>query len=51
VLYDILDISMGIRPKFSKNFMASSGSIEQAIRQYVSAVKQKDFPSADHVFS
>jgi 3-methyl-2-oxobutanoate hydroxymethyltransferase len=51
VLYDILDISMGIRPKFCKNFMASSSSIQQAISDYVAAVKQKAFPAADHVFS
>jgi 3-methyl-2-oxobutanoate hydroxymethyltransferase len=51
VLYDILDISIGKRPKFSKNFMSSANSIEQAIVQYVTAVKQKEFPSAEHVFS
>jgi len=51
VLYDILDISLGIRPKFSKNFMASSNSIENAIQQYVSAVKKSEFPAAEHVFS
>ena len=51
VLYDILDISLGIRPKFSKNFMASANSIEDAIQQYVSAVKSSDFPAAEHVFS
>ncbi len=51
VLYDILDISLGIRPKFSKNFMASANSIEDAIRQYVSAVKSGEFPAAEHVFS
>jgi len=51
VLYDILDISLGIRPKFSKNFMTSASSIEQAIQQYVSAVKKAEFPAAEHVFS
>ena len=51
VLYDILDISLGIRPKFSKNFMVSANSIEDAIQQYVSAVKQGEFPAAEHVFS
>ena len=50
VLYDILDISLGIRPKFSKNFMESSNSIEEAIRQYVKAVKRGEFPAAEHVF-
>jgi len=51
VLYDILDISLGIRPKFSKNFMTSSDGIGDAIRSYVSAVKQGEFPAAEHVFS
>lgn len=51
VLYDILDISFGLRPKFSKNFMLSSDGIEDAIRQYVSAVKKGEFPAAEHVFS
>jgi 3-methyl-2-oxobutanoate hydroxymethyltransferase len=50
VLYDILDISLGARPKFSKDFMASSDSIEAAIEQYVAAVKQGEFPAAEHVF-
>ncbi len=51
VLYDILDISLGSRPKFSKDFMASSSSIEEAVQQYVSAVKKATFPAAEHVFS
>lgn len=50
VLYDILDISMGIRPKFSKNFIASAPGIEQAIELYVNAVRQKEFPAAEHIF-
>ena len=51
VLYDILDISLGIRPKFSKNFMSSSNSIEDAVTQFVSAIKDKTFPAAEHTFS
>jgi len=51
VLYDILDISFGLRPKFSKNFMASADSIEAAIGRYVSAVKESEFPAAEHIFS
>ncbi|MDT8281841.1 MAG: 3-methyl-2-oxobutanoate hydroxymethyltransferase [Gammaproteobacteria bacterium] len=51
VLYDILDISLGLRPRFSKNFMTSAGSIEQAILDYVCAVKQRAFPAAEHEFS
>ena len=50
VLYDILDISFGMRPKFSKNFMSASSSIENAIQDYVSAVKSGEFPASEHVF-
>lgn len=51
VLYDILDISYGMRPKFSKNFMADSGNIIAAIQQYVNSVKQGEFPAQQHTFS
>jgi len=51
VLYDILDISLGLRPKFSKNFMAGSSGIQEAIEGYVAAVKDGKFPAAEHVFS
>lgn len=51
VLYDILDISFGMRPKFSKNFMAAAEGIEQAVAHYITAVKQGDFPAAEHIFS
>jgi 3-methyl-2-oxobutanoate hydroxymethyltransferase len=51
VLYDILDISLGLRPKFSKNFMASASSIDEAIQHYVSAVKRGQFPAAEHAFN
>lgn len=51
VLYDILDISLGLRPKFSNNFMVSADSIEAAIQNYVSAVKEGEFPAAEHVFA
>ncbi len=51
VLYDILNISLGIRPKFSKDFLLAANSIAEAIEQYVSAVKRSEFPAAEHVFS
>jgi 3-methyl-2-oxobutanoate hydroxymethyltransferase len=51
VLYDIIDISLGKRPKFSKNFIAAAGSIEQAVVDYVSAVKNSEFPAIEHVFN
>ena len=50
VLYDILDISQGHRPRFSENFMASAGSIPAAVKAYVDAVKQVQFPAPHHCF-
>jgi len=49
VLYDMLGVYPHA-PRFSKNFLPGSGSIEAAVRAYVSAVKSGDFPSADHAF-
>lgn len=50
VLYDILNISTGKRPRFSKNFMAEAGSIEDAITSYLNAVKNGQFPAAEHAY-
>ena len=50
VLYDILGISMGLRPKFSHDFMAEAGDIADAIGRYVNAVKDGSFPALQHVF-
>ena len=51
VLYDILGISKGRIPKFSRDFMAETGSIEAAVTSYVEAVKKCQFPGSEHVFS
>jgi 3-methyl-2-oxobutanoate hydroxymethyltransferase len=50
VLYDILDIGVIKRPRFSKNFLEGQGSIEQAIRVFHQAVKSGQFPAAEHSF-
>lgn len=50
VLYDMLNISVGNRPRFSKNFMAEADSIEDAIRRYHQAVKNSAFPAAEHSY-
>lgn len=50
VAYDMLDITYGKRPKFSKNFMADTGNINEAVSAYVNAVKNKQFPSSEHSF-
>lgn len=50
VIYDMLGISTGKRPRFSKNFLAGTDSIESALKNYVTAVKQGEFPTLEHSF-
>ena len=50
VLYDMLNISVGKRPRFSKNFLSTANSIEQAVHNYRQAVKTAEFPSAEHCY-
>lgn len=54
VLYDLLGITPGKRPKFSKDFLTELGegkSITSAITAYVKAVKNLDFPTEIHSFN
>jgi len=51
VLYDILGISAGHVPKFSKNYMQLTGSIQQAVQLYVEEVKSVAFPGEEHTFN
>lgn len=51
VLYDMLDITHGKRPKFSRNFMQGNASLQSAIEAYVRAVKNGSFPAAEHTFN
>lgn len=50
VLYDMLGISIGKRPKFSKNFMQGEADIYSAIYQFHQSVKQSTFPELKHSF-
>lgn len=50
VLYDLLGISVGKRPKFAKDFMKNAENIEQAIMNYHLEVKQQLFPTEAHSF-
>lgn len=44
VLHDMLGITQGRLPRFVRNFMADGGSIEDALRRYVQAVRDRSFP-------
>lgn len=50
VLYDMLGITPGKRPKFSHDFVADTGAIDKALAAYTSQVKSGDFPAAKHCF-
>jgi 3-methyl-2-oxobutanoate hydroxymethyltransferase len=50
VLYDLLDITTGRKPKFSRNFMSGVDSPLKAIKNYVSAVRDKSYPAPEHCF-
>lgn len=50
VLQDMLGITPGRRPKFSRDFMAGQTSIQAAVRAYVQAVKDRSFPAPEHSF-
>jgi 3-methyl-2-oxobutanoate hydroxymethyltransferase len=50
VLYDILDITAGRKPRFTRNFMTGAESPLQAVKNYVQAVKDKSYPAPEHCF-
>ncbi len=50
VLYDMLDIAISKRPRFSKNFMTGNGSVQAALEAYRQAVKNARFPAQEHSF-
>jgi 3-methyl-2-oxobutanoate hydroxymethyltransferase len=50
VLYDMLNVGISKRPRFSKDFMSGSDSIEAAINAYHKAVKSGEFPGPEHSY-
>ena len=50
VLYDMLNISLGKYPKFSKDYLTNNVDIEAAVKDYISEVKQATFPTLEHSF-
>lgn len=51
VIYDMLDIAPGRKPRFVRNFMAETGSVKGAIEAYVAEVKSGRFPAAEHCYA
>lgn len=50
VMHDAFGITGGHIPSFSKNFLAGTGDIRAAVRQYVSEVENGSYPTAQHSF-
>jgi 3-methyl-2-oxobutanoate hydroxymethyltransferase len=51
VLYDVLDITQGRKPRFVRNFMSGVDAPLAALTAYVQAVKDRTYPAPEHCFS
>lgn len=51
VVYDMLGLTPGKRPKFSKDFLAGKGDVRAAIADYVEQVRAGTFPGPEHGFA
>jgi 3-methyl-2-oxobutanoate hydroxymethyltransferase len=49
VCYDMLGITPGHRPKFSKDFLAGRGSVRDAIAAYAEDVRAARFPGPEQI--
>jgi 3-methyl-2-oxobutanoate hydroxymethyltransferase len=50
VLYDLLGITPGRIPRFSRDYLQHAGGIQEALRMFVHDVKEGHFPDAQHSF-
>ncbi len=49
-MHDAFGITGGHIPKFAKNFLAGTGDMRAAVRQYVSEVEAGTYPGEEHSF-
>ncbi len=50
VVQDLLGITSGKRPRFTKDFLAGTNSVIGAIAAYAAAVRSGEFPAAEHSY-
>ncbi|MCK8516111.1 3-methyl-2-oxobutanoate hydroxymethyltransferase [Methylonatrum kenyense] len=50
VLHDMLGLTPGRAPRFVRNFMLDASSIQEALARYADAVRNAEFPAAEHCF-
>jgi 3-methyl-2-oxobutanoate hydroxymethyltransferase len=51
VLYDILSVTPGRKPRFARDFLAGADGILDALARYVAAVRDGSYPAEEHCFS
>ena len=51
VLHDVLGVSPGKRPKFSKDFLAGAGSVSEAVRNFIEDVRTGRYPGPEHIYT
>jgi len=51
VLYDMLGVATGKRPRFSRDFMPGSNGVREAVVTFVREVKAGTFPGSEHSYS
>ena len=51
VLHDLLGVSPGKRPKFSKDFLAGSASVSEAVRTFIEDVRTGRYPDPEHTYT
>jgi 3-methyl-2-oxobutanoate hydroxymethyltransferase len=51
VIHDMLGITPGKRPKFSKDFLAEHDSVAAALAAYAADVRSGAFPAPEHCFN
>jgi 3-methyl-2-oxobutanoate hydroxymethyltransferase len=47
VLHDLLGLTLGRPPSFSRDFLKGRGSVAEALAAYVAAVRDRSFPGPD----
>ncbi|WP_150149478.1 3-methyl-2-oxobutanoate hydroxymethyltransferase [Candidatus Enterovibrio escicola] len=51
VMHDLLGISANYIPLFSKNYLAKTGDIHQAVSRYIEEVTMGEFPGSEQTFN
>jgi len=51
VIYDILGLSPGRKPRFVKDYMDGADTLDAAVADYVAEVRNGRYPAAEHAFS